>query len=754
MGLESRTSLLRKWNARSRGQAAVIVAMAFVGLLVAVGLAVDGGILFLHRVWLREAADAAALAGAYELPNENAACARVVEYLLNHDYTPGDDFEFQVIFPEPGEVDDFPAVPTSPTRVLNSPSISDCSGLTIAGDHQQVWVTADQQVKTVFMGLVGINNVGTGIPAVALKPEQFDIVFAIPDNSDLRHDTCDYNKSENYTQGTDFFGDPYGCTSHNTGVSIVDAIVNGGFEDDSDGDGIPDGWEVSYEDEVSLSDDNLRGDHSAALENTQNVPNPWCNTSTQNGCADLFQTITTNQTHLYLGFWVKAGHGMHNAMEVINNNNDMVGVNLRWDSTGDGVVDSAPRFYPRIVQFCEWYGNPGGVGPCRFCPDQQDACEENPWTDEGDDTPTQCPAIFRPTYVVDDWVYTVVEVPSEAWAGNNDTIEIRFVNLGNDDDSEAPPLDSDLVLIDDVTLYSAPWKQGPSAIYQACGDSDGRASCYTADTWPNCDDYYNDMGNTDPSLPYGSNFVPPREDTIPDILFPARELMQQPLYDMLLAVGNDSDLNPGPPSFMEMLGPGQSFGYVLYQQHTYLVGCNGEADLNTNYDEFRYGRDDPLDPYNGLFNGVSSYSWDMGCPGGGGEGYNVAQALAAARKKLAEGARENTTKVIVLYATQGANVRCGLNDDTYCYGQQTCVGQPQSCIDAAEADAERQIQFAIADGITVFTIGIGQHADMDLLQRLAEPTGGTWHHVMDNSQLSATFQQVYEEMQQIVRLTH
>jgi hypothetical protein len=741
MGLEFRASLHRKWKVGSHGQAAVIVAMAFVGLLVAVGLAVDGGILFLHRVWLREAADAAALAGAYELPNENAACARVVEYLLNHDYTPGDNFEFQIIFPEPGEVDDFPAVPTSPTRVLNSPSISDCSGLTIAGDHQEVWVTADQQVKTVFMGLVGINSVGTGIPAVALKPEQFDIVFAIPDNSGLRHDTCDYNKSENYTQGTDFFGDPYGCTSHHTGVSVVNAIDNGDFET-----GDLDNWQTTYDDEVSLSDESLRGDHSVSLENEQNYPNPWCNPSSQNGCADIFQTITTNRTYLYIGFWVKSGHNLQK-MDVVSYRNDEVGLFLRWDTNGDGMVDSDP-LPPRIVQFCEWYGNPGGVGPCRFCPDQQDACEENTWTDEGDETPTQCSAIFRPTYVVDDWVYTIVEVPSQAWAGNNDTIEIRFVNLGekNTLSQEGGYAATDQVLIDDVTLYSAPWRQGPYAIYQAC-DPDGRASCYTADTWPNCDDYYNNKGNTDPSLPYGSNFVPPREDTIPDILFPARELMQQPLYDMLLAIGNDSDLNPGPPSFMEMLGEGQSFGYALYKQHTYLIGCNGHGDLDTNYDQFR---DD-------LFNRVSSHPPDIGCPSGGGLGSNIAQALAASRKILAEGSRENTTKVIVLYAAYGANTICGWNQDTYCYGQTLCAPGSEdydACIATAEEDAERQIQFAIADGITVFTIGIGQHADMDLLQRLAEPTGGTWHHVMDNSQLSATFQQVYEDMQQIVRLTH
>lgn len=725
--------------ARNRGQAAVLVAMAFVGLLVAVGLAVDGGILFLHRTWLREATDAAALAGAFELPNEAAACARVVEYLLNHDYAPGDGFEFQVIFPEGSEVNDFPSVPSDPLRVLESPSIADCSGLSYANEHQEVWVTADQRVQTVFMGLVGFNEVGTGIPAVALKPEEFDIVFAIPNNSALRHDTCDYQDPVMYQQGTDFFGDHYGCTSHHAGVSIVDVIENGDFET-----GDLSGWSTTYADEVSISDDSLRGSHAVSLENEQNHPYPWCDTPNQNGCADLIQTITTGQTHLYLGFWVKSGPNLQK-MDVVSFDSDHLGLRLRWDTDGNGTVDSEPLF-PRIVQFCEWDDRRGGVGPCRFCPDQEDPpCEENIWSDEGDETPTQCSAFFRPTYD-DDWQYAIVEVPSEAWIGDNDTIEIRFVNFGDRDSlsEEGGYGATDQLLIDDITLYSAPWKQGPYAIYQAC-DSDGRASCYTTDSWPNCDDYYSNQGYTDPSLPYGPNFVPPREADIPDVLFPARELMQQPLYDMLLAIGKDPSI-PGPPSFMDMLGEGQSFGYVLYQQHTYLVRCNGHGDLDTSYDQFRYD----------LFNRVSSHAPDIGCPSGGGLGSNIAQALAASRKKLAEGSRDNTTKVIILYAPFGANTLCGWEDDTYCYGQTLCSPGAEDyddCIAAAEADAERQIQFAIADGITVFTIGIGPHANMDLMQRLAAPTGGTWHHVTDNSQLSATFQQVHDDMQQIVRLT-
>jgi hypothetical protein len=145
-----------------------------------------------------------------------------------------------------------------------------------------------------------------------------------------------------------------------------------------------------------------------------------------------------------------------------------------------------------------------------------------------------------------------------------------------------------------------------------------------------------------------------------------------------------------------------------------------------------------------------------GCSQISSYGANIAQAIAGARKILAASDREDTSKVIVLFATRKTNVKCDWESDTFCYTNVLCSPGAENydeCIAIAEEDAEQQIQFATADGITVFTIGVGQYVPMDLMQRLAEPTGGTWHHVPDNSQLSATFQNVNEDMQQVIRLT-
>jgi hypothetical protein len=72
-----------------RGQSLVIVAFAIVFLLALAGLAVDLGIAFVERVRARRAADAAALAAVSELPLEAAAHLRALEYLAQNDYDCG-----------------------------------------------------------------------------------------------------------------------------------------------------------------------------------------------------------------------------------------------------------------------------------------------------------------------------------------------------------------------------------------------------------------------------------------------------------------------------------------------------------------------------------------------------------------------------------------------------------------------------------------------------------------------------------------
>lgn len=71
---------------RENGQSLVVIGFAIITLVGFVGLAVDLGIAYVERVRVRRAADAAALAAASELPLENTAWLRAIELLEENQY--------------------------------------------------------------------------------------------------------------------------------------------------------------------------------------------------------------------------------------------------------------------------------------------------------------------------------------------------------------------------------------------------------------------------------------------------------------------------------------------------------------------------------------------------------------------------------------------------------------------------------------------------------------------------------------------
>ena len=63
------------------GQSLVILALAFLGLIAMLGLALDLGLVYIERVRVKRAVDAATLAGVVELPFEEDSFSRALEYL-------------------------------------------------------------------------------------------------------------------------------------------------------------------------------------------------------------------------------------------------------------------------------------------------------------------------------------------------------------------------------------------------------------------------------------------------------------------------------------------------------------------------------------------------------------------------------------------------------------------------------------------------------------------------------------------------
>jgi Flp pilus assembly protein TadG len=62
--------MIRNRREQESGQILVILALAMIGLLVAAGLAVDGGVLMMRKAQLDRAVDSAALAGVTELAEQ------------------------------------------------------------------------------------------------------------------------------------------------------------------------------------------------------------------------------------------------------------------------------------------------------------------------------------------------------------------------------------------------------------------------------------------------------------------------------------------------------------------------------------------------------------------------------------------------------------------------------------------------------------------------------------------------------------
>lgn len=705
----------------SRGQTLVVVALVFIGLMGFVGIAVDAGLVYLHRVWLGEAADAAALAAAYELPNENAACARAVEYLENNGYSSGSGFSYRIIFPETAEVDNFPALPSDPNRVLVSPTLNDCMALSISGEHSYIWVSGAQQVNTLLLYLMGIRSVTTEIPAIARQPDRYAMVFSIDHSNTMRSDSCLWDHDEYVLDaGPDFYGVSYACTPQ---VQQCTDITNPTISYPGWENGLS-GWNHTPHASV-ITDDKHEGTRSVELRQKNN------------STPTVYQTISTSAEYLYLSFWVRprnlATSPQHN-----QDWDEAFGLRLRWDVDGDGDVDNVAgggdgAMSPPIVQFCS--GEAGEL--CRFCPVATDY---------------SCPAYYTFHNISDEWQYVVTEIPANAWSppGAN-PIEIRFRNYANRDGAG----DEDVVYIDEIQLWSCPWKQGPMARYLVGNSHGGITSCGNANQWPNCDTTYNAMGNSYAVPADGPVYTPP------DRLFPARYVMQQPLYDVLLSIGKEAVAGE-PQSMLEMLGPGHQVGFATFRMYSNLNGGVGGdpaefQNLTTNYATFRAN----------LFGSVTAMH------SSGESGHNLAGGIAAGRSLLAS-ANPDFAPVLVLFVSGVMDTSCGEHTNTYCYDANLCpplMSNPlyHSCRISAWSWVERQIEHARDQGVIIYPIGLGpkssftlnlsstnNNASLDLqietLEEIADGTGGEAYYVQAGEDLHVVLDDLLSNMEPAVFL--
>jgi len=159
-----------------RGQAMILIALAFIGLIAFIGLAIDAGILFAHLGHLRRAVDAAALSAANQIRqtttiNDITGSAEQL-ILLNLPAVNADDLDVVV-----------------ETCTTPGTSIPNCTVGTY--DRKLARVQATLDVNLAFMPIVGFNSVALTADAIS-EAASIDLVLVIDNSTSMAYDAaCD-----------------------------------------------------------------------------------------------------------------------------------------------------------------------------------------------------------------------------------------------------------------------------------------------------------------------------------------------------------------------------------------------------------------------------------------------------------------------------------------------------------------------------------------------------------------------------------
>jgi Flp pilus assembly protein TadG len=198
------------------GQSLILLALAFLGLVAMLGLALDLGLLYTARIHMKRAVDAATLAGVVELPDEEQAMTRAIEYLRMNDYDIGYDVNVLVIGctrtnPSaalstlsdrtvayqyiPAAVNPPRATFVMDTRSFRPESFTtDCApNPPVTGTANKIAITGTVRVAMNFMQFFGFRDVPAEDSAIAQNITNLDIALVFDNSGSMQGDTICYN---------------------------------------------------------------------------------------------------------------------------------------------------------------------------------------------------------------------------------------------------------------------------------------------------------------------------------------------------------------------------------------------------------------------------------------------------------------------------------------------------------------------------------------------------------------------------------
>jgi Flp pilus assembly protein TadG/Mg-chelatase subunit ChlD len=179
-----------RWVARDEtGQSLIIIVLAIVALIAAIGLGVDLGLVYIERGRMARAMDAAALAGAQELPSEEAGHQRALEYLVANGYdvdtacieTLGSDLKGAAGSCSGSEAGTIIIIDTLQFRRDGQENTAD-----------RINVRATQDVPLTFLRVIGYDTVPVSANATGENIDDLDIALVYDRSGSMQEDTRCY----------------------------------------------------------------------------------------------------------------------------------------------------------------------------------------------------------------------------------------------------------------------------------------------------------------------------------------------------------------------------------------------------------------------------------------------------------------------------------------------------------------------------------------------------------------------------------
>lgn len=192
----------RSQNPKSteKGQSIIILAATFLAFIAIVGLAIDLGLVYIERVKIARAVDAAALAAVQELPNEQLAQLRALEYLGKNGY---DLTNSRIELSGTVKIGSSWVI----THVITGNLASDTVFVINTADYVQhedpddplspkipnsacrIEVGGTTPVEMNFMQLLGFGAIDVGSEAVAESVNSLDVAIILDDSGSMNYDT-------------------------------------------------------------------------------------------------------------------------------------------------------------------------------------------------------------------------------------------------------------------------------------------------------------------------------------------------------------------------------------------------------------------------------------------------------------------------------------------------------------------------------------------------------------------------------------